>query len=111
MIFEAAFAIRQVEVGLASLLSLVFGLTVAAFGVALVLSAGYANWLGWVALLGGAGTVTAGIAMAYTGFSPLAMNISMPANAVLLVWAIAVGVSMLTRPSAPFATRPQGRTD
>ena len=100
-IFEAAFAVRQIEVGLASLLSLVFGLTVAAFGLALVLSARYANWLGWVALLGGSGTATAGIVMAYTGFSPLAMRISMPANAVLLVWAIAVGVSMLRRSSSP----------
>ncbi len=31
-IFEAAFAVRQIEVGLASLMSLVFGLTVAVFG-------------------------------------------------------------------------------
>ena len=101
MIFEAAFAVRQIEVGLASLLSLVFGLTITVFGAALVLSARYVNWLGWVALLGGAGIATAGIVMAYTGFSPLAMNISMPANAVLLLWAIAVGVSMLRRSSVP----------
>ncbi len=100
-IFEAAFAVRQIEVGLASLWSLVFGLTVAVLGMALVLSARYANWLGWVALLGGAGTATGGIALAYTGFSPLAMNVSMPASIVLLVWAIAVGVSMLRRSAVP----------
>ncbi len=92
---------RQIEVGLASLMSLVFGLTVAVFGVALVLSVRYANWLGWTAVLGGLGVATAGIAQAYTGFSPLAMNISMPASIIILVWAIAVGVSMLRRSSVP----------
>ena len=100
-IFETAFAVRQIEVGLASLMSLVFGLTVAVFGVALALSARWANWLGWTAVLGGLGVSTAGIAQAYTGFSPLAMNISMPANIIILAWAIAVGVSMLRRSSVP----------
>ena len=101
MIFEAAFAVRQIELGLASLWSLVFGLTVAVLGMALVLSARYAKWLGWWAVLGGLGISTAGIAFAYTGFSPLAMNISTPASIILLAWAIAVGVIMLRRSLVP----------
>ena len=35
--------------------------------------------------------LAAGIAQAYTGFSPLAMMLSMPAGCVLLLWAIVVG--------------------
>jgi hypothetical protein len=90
--FEGAFAVRQIEVGLASLLSVLFGLTLSAFGVSLVSSRRFPTWLGWLGLLGGLGTVAAGIAQAYTGFSGLAMALSMPASCVLLAWAIVVGV-------------------
>ncbi len=89
--FEGAFAVRQVEVGLTSLLSVLFGLTVSAFGISMLLSRRFPTWLGWLGLLGGLGTLKAGIAQAYTGFSPLAMMLSMPAGCVLLLWAIVVG--------------------
>jgi hypothetical protein len=92
--FESAFAVRQIEIGLASLLSILFGLTVSAFGVSLIAGRSFPRWLGWVALAGGAGTVAAGIVQAYTGFSALAMMLSMTAGAVLLFWAIVVGVVM-----------------
>src|SRR5256884_1103700 len=36
--FEGAFAVRQIEIGLASLLSVLFGLTVFAFGISMVLT-------------------------------------------------------------------------
>ena len=75
---------------LASLLSMLFGLTVSAFGISMLLSRRFPTWLGWLGLLGGLGTLAAGIAQAYTGFSPLAMMLSMPAG-VLLLWAIVVG--------------------
>jgi len=89
--FEGAFAVRQIEVGMASLLSVLFGLTVSAFGISMLLSRRFPAWLGWVGLLGGLGTLAAGIAQAYTGFSALAMILSMPAGCVLLLWAIVVG--------------------
>jgi uncharacterized protein DUF4386 len=92
--FEGAFAVRQIEIGLASLSSLVFGLTALVFGLAMLSSARYPRWSGALGLLGGAGTVTAGVAQAYTGFSPLAMAIGMPASSLLLVWAIVFGVAM-----------------
>ena len=97
-IFEATFAVRQVEVGLASLFSLVFGLTATVFGVTL-LSDEHPKWLGWMAILGGAG-VGAAVAQAFTGFSNLAMNMSMPASVVLLVWIVAVGLRMLRQEAA-----------
>jgi hypothetical protein len=92
--FEAAFAVRQVEVGLASLLSLTWGLTLVAFGLALLSSARYPVWLGALGLLGGLGTVAGGAAQASTGFSELAMTLSMAASSVLLIWALLAGALM-----------------
>ncbi len=89
--FEGAFAVRQVEVGMASLLSVLFGLTISVFGISMLLGRRFPAWLGWLGLLGGLGTVAAGVAQAYTGFSGLAMALSMPASCVLLVWAVVVG--------------------
>ena len=70
---------------------MLFGLTVSVFGISMLLSRRFPTWLGWLGLLGGLGTLAAGIAQAYTGFSPLAMMLSMPAGCVLLLWAIVVG--------------------
>lgn len=92
--FEAAFAVRQVEIGFASLLSLIFGLTVSAFGVALLLSRHFASWSGWLGLVAGGGIVAAGIAQAYTGFSSLAMSLNMPATLLLLIWTVVIGVRL-----------------
>ena len=92
--FESAFAVRQIEIGLASLLSVLFGFTIAAYGIALLFSPRFPRWLGGLGLVGGFAAVAAGIAQAYTGFSALAMMLSMSASAVLLLWAIIVGVFM-----------------
>ena len=89
--FEGAFAVRQVEIGMASLLSVLFGLTLSVFGVAMLRSRQFPGWLGALGLLGGLVTVAAGVAQAYTGFSPLAMNLGMPAGCALLLWALVVG--------------------
>ena len=107
--FESAFAVRQVEIGLASLLSVLFGLTISAFGVSMLSSRRFPTWLGWLGLLGGLGTVAAGIAQAYTGFSALAMTLSMPAGCLLLLWAILVG-AFLRRlaPRLPVRRSPLG---
>ena len=99
--FHAAFAVRQVEIGLASLLSLLFGLTVTVYGVALLVDHTYPNWVGGVAIMGGVPTMVAGVVMAYTGFSGLAMAINMPAGSILLVWMLALGVLMWRRGGGP----------
>ena len=90
LVFEVAFGVRQIEAGLASLMSITFGLTVLVYGVALAFSR-YPRWLSWMAVLGGLATVCGGVVLAYTGFSALAMGISMPASIVLLIWMVAVG--------------------
>ena len=92
--FEAAFAVRQIEVGLASLSSVTLGLTVLAYGAAIVASERFPTWLGLVGATGGFATVIAGVAQAYTGFSSLSMTISMPGALLLLVWAIMVGIQL-----------------
>ena len=97
MLFNAALGVRQIEAGLASLMGILFGLTVAVYGVALVVDKGYPKWLGWVGIIGGITTAVAGVVIAYTGFSNLAMAINMPASFVLLIWMIIVGIIMWRR--------------
>ena len=92
--FEAAFAVRQVEIGMASLLSLLFGLTVSVFGVAMLSGRRFPAWLGGAGLLGGIATMAAGVAQAHTGFSARAMHLSMPGGSILLLWALVVGVRL-----------------
>lgn len=103
--FYAAFAVRQVEVGLASMLSLLLGLTVTVYGGVLLADHTYPKWIGRLAVVGGVPTVVAGVVMAYTGFSELAMAINMPASSILLVWMLTLGVFMWRRGgSSPSAT-------
>ena len=110
--FETAFAVRQIEIGLASLLSLSAGLTLVVFGIAILASAAHPPWLGSLALLGGVGTVAGGALQAATGFSPAAMTVSSFASVALLVWAIVVGVLMWrTTPRGAAGAAPGGAAD
>ena len=77
ILFLATFAVRQIEIGLASILALLFGITVTIFGIALVSDRSFPKWLGWLAILGGIPVAVAGLVMAYTGFSDLAMTINL----------------------------------
>lgn len=91
--FHAAFAVRQIEIGFASITSMLFGTAVTLFGLALLIDRRlYPGWIGWLAVAGGVPTMVAGVVMAYTGFSGMAMGISMPANFLLLVWMLVLGV-------------------
>ena len=92
--FEAAFAVRQIEIGLASLLSLLSGFTLIVFGISIALSPRYPLWMGGLGLLGGLGLVATGAAQASTGFSDLAMTLSMLASVVFLIWVILVGIHL-----------------
>jgi len=99
--FQAALAVRQVEIGLASTLSLLFGLTATVYGVALLGDHMYPRWVGALALVGGVPTTVAGVVMAYTGFSGLAMGINVPASSILLGWILALGVFMWRQGGVP----------
>ena len=99
-VFHAVFAVRQIEVGLASILSLSLGLTATVYGVALLGDDTYPKWFAGLAIVGGVPTMVAGVVMAYTGFSGLAMAINMPANLLLLLWMLALGGLMWRRGGA-----------
>jgi hypothetical protein len=86
--FHVAFAVGQVEIGLASMASLMFGITATVYGLALLLEHVYPKWLGALAFIGGMSMMFAGVVMAYTGFSRLAMAINMSASSFLLVWVL-----------------------
>jgi hypothetical protein len=92
MLFYAVVAVRQVEIGLASMMSLIFGATAMLFGVALWNHPHFNKALACVALLGGSGVIVSGITTAYSGFSTLAMNVSMTATTVLLLWLVGLAV-------------------
>lgn len=97
MAYHAALAVRQIEIGLASMLCLLFGLTACLYGVALFAMRTVPRWLNGVAVIGGALTMVAGVAMASTGFSAITMAVNMPANFLLLVWMCGIGVVMWRR--------------
>lgn len=101
MLFQASFAVRQLEVGFASLLSLAMGLSVSLFGAALLTSRHFPRWLGGLAIAGGLPTAVSGVVMAYSGFSALVMDINMPASSLLLIWMLALGLQLWRRRAAP----------
>ena len=101
MVFHAAFAVRQVEVGLASMLSPLLGLTATIYGAALLADRTYPRWVNGLALLGGVTTAAAGLVIAYTGFSELSMAVSMPGSSVLLLWMVVLGLCMWRDPATP----------
>jgi hypothetical protein len=91
--------VRQIEVGLASISSLLFGLTVLVYGIALLIDHRFPRWIGALAVASGVPTAIAGIVMAYTGFSDLAMLINMPASLLLVLWVVALGIDGWKRPT------------
>jgi hypothetical protein len=96
-LFHATLAVRQVEIGLASMSSILFGLTVTVYGIALVSDQRFPQRLGILALASGVPTAIAGIVIAYTGFSDVSMLISMPASLLLIVWVVVLGVNVWMR--------------
>ena len=93
-VFHAAFAVRQIEVGLASMAILSFGLTTTLYGVALIGARIYPTWFAALAMVSGIPMIASGVVMAYSGFSGLSMAINMPASAILLVRMLTLGVLM-----------------
>jgi len=91
-LFQATFGVRQIEVGLASIGSLLFGLTLSIYGVALLIDRRLPGWFGALAIVGGVPTAVAGVVIARTGFSEAAMNIDMPSGSLAIVWMILLGV-------------------
>jgi hypothetical protein len=98
-VFEAAFAVRQVEIGLASFFSLLIGLTAAAFSLGMIFSRRYPAWLGYFGLVGAVISLAGGVAQASTGFSGLAMTLGMAAGVLLVFWFFLIGGFMWRIPN------------
>ena len=99
--FLAAFAIRQIEIGLASFTAILFGATATLYGAAMAASRGFPRWLGWLGAIGGAGTIIGGVLTAKTGFSATAMTVSMPFSLLTVLWMILVGAILWRHPRRP----------
>ena len=91
-LFQPAFGVRQIEIGFASITGLLSGLTLTIYGIAFLIGRRVSRWIGQSAMVGGAPLAVGGVVTAYTGFSGLSMNISLPAGFLITVWIIALGV-------------------
>ena len=100
-VFHAAFAVRQIEVGLASMSILSFGLTATLYGVALIGARIYPTWFAAFAMASGVPMIASSVVMAYSGFSGLSMAINMSASAILLIWMLILGVFMWRQNGGP----------
>lgn len=97
-IFQAAFGVRQIETGLASITSLLFGLTALVYGVALWIDHRVPRWIAALGIVGGVPTAIAGVVIAHTGFSRLAMVINMPSSSLLILWIMVLGIYAWRQP-------------
>lgn len=89
-LFHATLAVRQIEVGMASMFCLAIGFTAVMFSAVIFTEKQFPRWLALMGGLSGVATAAAGIVIAHTGFSTLAMQINMPANLLLMAWVLAL---------------------
>ena len=104
LLFETAFAVRQIEAGLFSIQWLMFGLAAGLFAVAFFATGepnirrSWRRGMGWLSILASVGTVAFGIVQAQTGFSERSMAFQTGLYAGV-VWIVAVGVFLYRHPS------------
>jgi hypothetical protein len=103
LLYESAFAVRQIEAGLFSLQWLMFGIAVGLFAGAFFASAESPfrlRWLsvmGWLSVLASIGALSFGVVQAQTGFSDVSMSFQ-TGLFVGMVWVVAVGVFLYHHP-------------
>lgn len=97
--FQAALAVRHIEIGLASVSATLLGLTIVFFGVALLLDGRLPRWTGVLGIAGGAPTAVAGVVIAFTGFSGLELDMNMVAGVLIVLWMMVLGVYIWKQPT------------
>lgn len=90
--FEAAVAVRQIEIGVASLLSIVFGMTLLVYAAAIWASRAGPRSFVVLGALAGAGTLAAGVVAAHDGFSALNMTLTSVTGPLSAVWTVLLGI-------------------
>lgn len=103
VLYETAFAVRQVEAGLFAIQWSTFGLAAGLFAAAFFAGAaapfrpGRASGMGWLSAVAGVGALAFGVVQAQTGFSELSMAFQTGLYPGL-VWIVAVGVFLHRHP-------------
>ena len=91
-VFEAANAVRQMEIGLAATFALVAALTTFCLAIISLQSLNVPKWFIGLGIMSSIGLLLTAATQAQTGFSPLAMAVSMPASLLLLLWTVISGL-------------------
>ncbi|MFI7742866.1 hypothetical protein [Kocuria rhizosphaericola] len=124
VLYETAFAVRQIEGGLFSLQWLMFGIVAGLFAVAFFVNAGSAargRWssvMGWISAIACVGGLSFGVVQAQTGYSDLSMSFQ---TGIYMggVWVLAAAwflyrnpehVDLVEKPSPRAWTRRSGRS-
>ena len=103
LLYETAFAVRQIEGGLFSIQWLMFGIAAGLFAGAFFASAErpfHLRWLsvmGWLSVVASIGALSFGIVQAQTGYSDVSMAFQIGLY-VGVVWVVAVGVFLYRHP-------------
>jgi hypothetical protein len=99
-LFDAAFAVRRIEIGFAAMTGGLLGTTILLGSAAMYFDGRFTRWLPAIGIVGGLGVLLGGVAIASTGFSPIARGINMPSSLLLLIWIVLLAVVDYLRPMA-----------
>ncbi|MBI4609107.1 MAG: hypothetical protein HY726_08865 [Candidatus Rokubacteria bacterium] len=100
--FRVAHALLLVDFAVFSIWIIVFfGVTFILYGLAVVTSAVYPRWLGWVAALAGLGSALVGLNQAYRGASVLVTNVLFPIFSIIItLWVLVLGILLWRKTGA-----------
>ena len=104
LLFETAFAVRQIEAGLVGVIWLLFGVAGLLYGGAFFAGAGtpfgpgWPSGMGWLGVAAGGGAAATGVVQAHTGFSALSMTVAGIGVPLFALWVLAVGVFLFREP-------------
>jgi hypothetical protein len=116
LLFEGAYAVRQIEGGLLALLFVVLGLTVFLYGIALVFDEGAPSWLGVLGIAASSLTVATGVIVAHAPFEGLTgvpgavvalLGVGMP---LLFLWFLLVALFLFQSSRRQSAYHPASKT-
>ena len=103
LLFETAFAVRQIEGGLFSIQWLMFGIAAGLFAGAFFASAetpfrlGWLSGMGWLSVVASLGALSFGVVQAQTGYSDVSMAFQTGLY-LGVVWIVAVGLFLYRHP-------------
>jgi len=92
--FRVAEGIRWTEIGINSYFRMLQGMVEIIFGVAIVKSGLLSGWIGAVGVFAGAGTIIAGVSVAYVGFSSVGAPILDVSTVISFAWLAILGIFM-----------------